>query len=229
MNRESKALWLAFALILCFSRSALAQKNLQNETFVINGGRGEVRILQIEGHNYIDIKDLARITNGSLTFQGNRTILTLPTSSRSSASTPSRSSAAEPGFSRQFMRAAIESTASMREWKSTLALSIRNGYPLGSEMLSYQGKARDSLNLAGAEVSTPSDRSGLQLLSNEFQNLSAWSNDLVSAQSSVSAGKYVVSDDTLNKDSMFQKISQCGDFLGPMLASGSFEDNAACH
>jgi hypothetical protein len=221
MNSESKAWWLAFALILYFSRSALAQENLQNETFVINGDRGEAKILQLEGHKYIDVEDLARITNGSLSFQENRLILTLPVSSDSSA--------AEPRFSRHFMRAGIEATTSMREWASTLALLIRNGYPVGNEILSYRERARDRLILAAAEVSTPSDRSGLQLLSNEFQNLSTWNNDLVNAQNSASAGEYVMSDDALNKDSMFQKISQCGEFLGPMLASGNLEDNPACH
>jgi hypothetical protein len=30
-------------------------------------------------------------------------------------------------------------------------------------------------------------------------------------------------------DPLFQKISECGKFLGPMLASGNFEDNATCH
>ncbi|HTC94690.1 MAG TPA: hypothetical protein VK699_14715 [Terriglobales bacterium] len=229
MNSESKAWWLVFALILYFSGSALAQENVQNEAFVINGVQGEAKILQIEGHKYIDINELARITNGSLSLQENRLILTLPVSGGSLADIASQSSDAEPGFSRHFMRAGIEATASMREWRSTLALLIRNGYPVGNEMLSYSGRARDRLILAAAEVATPSDRSGFQLLSNEFQNLSAWSNGLVNAQNSASAGEYVMSDDALNNDSMFQKISQCDEFLGPMLASGNFEDNAACH
>src|SRR5579859_3440308 len=121
MNSEPKAWGLALALILYLSRSALAQENAQNETFVINGVRGKAKILQIDGHNYIDIKDLARITNGSLSFQENRLILTLPVSSGSLAATAPQSSAAEPRFSRHFMLAGIEATTSMREWTSTLA------------------------------------------------------------------------------------------------------------
>jgi len=60
----------------------------------------------------VDVQDLARITNGSLSFEGNRITLTIPSSS--AAERPDRDSAGELGFSPVFRRAAIEAMASIR-------------------------------------------------------------------------------------------------------------------
>ncbi len=96
-------------------------------------------------------------------------------------------------------------------------------------MLDYSGRAQDNLTLASAAASTPSDQSGLQLLTNEFNNLETWSDNLVSARNSSDAANYAITDYALADDPLFQKITRCGQFLGPMLASGYFEDDTACH
>jgi hypothetical protein len=216
-------------MILGFSLVVSAQANPQTETLVINGNAGEAKILQVNGHEYVDIRDLARLTNGSLSFRGNRVILTLPASSSGSSTNPPANPAKGTGLSKEFMQAGIEAMAAMREWGSTLATLMRNGYPVGDEMRSYRGRSHDSLTLAAAAATTSSDQSALQLLSNEFSNVSTWSDNLVNARNSADAANYAVSDDALSNDPLFQKISQCGRFLGPMLASGTFEDNNACH
>ena len=233
MNTGCRWRWLVFAVSLGVSVTTLAQGKA-TQTFLVSGNSGEAKVLELKGHDYVDIRDLARITNGSLSFRENRLILTLPAPSNAIAvngpavDAPA-DAAAEQGLSRAFMRAAIEATASMREWRSTLAHLLRYGYPVGDEMVPYRERALDNLTLASAAATNSSDQSALQLLSNQFQNLSTWSNDLVKARNSASAAEYAISDDGLANDSLFQKISQCSRFLGPMLASGSFEDSAACH
>lgn len=234
MNIGSTCWRIIFTVVFIFSGVAVGQKNARNETFLINGNPDEIKVLRVQSREYVDIRDLARITKGSLSFEENRLILTLPTPPVSAppanpSANPAASPAPEPGLSRAFMRAGIEATSSMREWRSTLAHLLRNGYPVGDQMVPYRERALDNLTLASAAASTPSDQSALQLVSNEFQNLSAWSSNVVSARNSASAAEYAISGDALANDPLFQRISQCGTFLGPMLASGSFEDNAVCH
>jgi len=230
MNDRSKWVWLTLALLLAFVGSALAQGKQQNETLLINGYSGEAKIVQTGVHEYVDIRDLARITNSSLSFKENFVVLTLPVPRRVLvAARPAASPPVESGFSRDFMQAGIEATASMREWRSTLAAFLRNGYPVGKGMVSYRGRALDSLMLATAAASTPSDQSGLQLLTNEFNNVQTWSDNLVKASNSMDTANYAITDDALSNDPSFQKIVQCGQFLGPMLASGNFEDDSSCH
>jgi hypothetical protein len=132
MNDRSKWVWLTLALLLAFVGSALAQGKQQNETLLINGYSGEAKIVQTGVHEYVDIRDLARITNSSLSFKENFVVLTLPAPRRVLvAARPAASPPVESGFSRDFMQAGIEATASMREWRSTLAAFLRNGYPVG--------------------------------------------------------------------------------------------------
>src|SRR4051794_36872056 len=50
----------------------------QNSTLVVSGSGTEAPIKQINGVNYVDLEALARITRGTLSFQGNRVLLTLP-------------------------------------------------------------------------------------------------------------------------------------------------------
>src|SRR5260370_14190278 len=85
MNDRSKWVWLTVVPLLAFAVTALAQGKQQNKTLLINGYTGEANILQIEDHEYVDIRDLARITNGSLSFQENFVMLTLTDPRRETA------------------------------------------------------------------------------------------------------------------------------------------------
>lgn len=231
MNDRSKRLWLTVMLLLAFAGSALAQEKQQNETLLINGYSGKADITRTGVHEYIDIRDLARITNGSLSFKENFVVLTLPAPRivMAAANPPANPPAEAVGFSKGFMQAGIEAMASMREWRSALAALLRDGIPVGKGMADYRGRAHDSLMLATAAASTPSDQSGMQLLTNEFDNVETWSDNLVQASNSMDTANYAITDDTLSNDPLFQKIVQCGQFLAPMLASGNFEDDTSCH
>jgi hypothetical protein len=82
------------------------------------------------------------------------------------------------------MKAAIEATASIREWGGMLKVIVENGYPVGKAMAgntirAYQGRAADSIALASAAASSDDDRRGLEVLGNEFNNLQAWSDSFL--------------------------------------------------
>lgn len=212
-----------FATMLFLGSLALGQAQQHPSSLVVHGYEGQVPVVTVQGRPFVDLEALAEITSGSLGFNNGRIELTLPNGT---------SSAAEPAptaFSRPFMTAAIETIASMREWGSTLVVAIQNGYPVGNAMNRYRGRATDRLRIASASASTQADRSGLELLQNEFNNVQDWSNQLVNAQKTMSAGSLSTSDGALQDDPLYQKIVQCGQFLGPMLAGGTFQDESSCH
>jgi hypothetical protein len=210
---------------------ASAQTPRHGETLSIQGYPGEVSVTRWQGRALIDVQDLAQITNGSVRFEKNRIILTLP---QSDASEPAADHAAKSGFSRAFMRASIEAMASIREWGGMLMVTVQDGYPVGNTMagntvIAYEERASESVSLASAAASTESDSRGLELLRNEFSNLQAWADGYVKARNSLSAANLTISEGALDNDEGAQKIIACGQFLARMFAGGAFQDDAACH
>jgi hypothetical protein len=210
---------------------ALAQTQVQRETLSVQGYQGQATVIRNHGRVFVDVQDLTRITKGSLTFEGDRIILTL---APSDASEPVRDTATKSGFSPAFMRSAIEAMASIREWGGMLQVIVQNGYPVGKAMAgntirAYQGRAADSVALASAAASTDDDHRGLELLRNEFNNVQAWAESFVEARNSLSAADLSTSENPIKDDQDAQKIIRCGQFLAQMFASGAFQDDAACH
>ena len=222
--------WVALALMTIVAMAS-AQAQRQSETFSVQGYMAQANLIRSQGHVLLDVQDLARITKGSLSFEGNRIILTLP---RRDASEQPADDAAKAGFSAAFRRAAIEAMASIREWGGMLQVIVENGYPVGRAMAgntirAYQGRAADTIALAAAAASTDSDRRGIELLRNEFNNLQAWAESFVDARNSMRAVDLTTSENALKNDPDAQKIISCGQFLAQMFAGGTFEDDAACH
>lgn len=216
-------------VLLGFTAATQAQVQQQSRTLVVNGQAGESAIVQLNGRTYIDLESLLRIANGSVAFRGNQIALTI-SGDHSSRSTPTSSGADTPELSRDFTTAAIEGMALMREWASTLANAIQNGYPVTeSWVAAFRERAAQGLRLASISASTNNDRASLQLLTNEFEAVRKWSNKLVEARKSMSAANYALSAGALKDDPLSQKIIACGHFLGTMLASGNFHDDPSCH
>ena len=210
---------------------AAAQTQRESEVLSIQGYEGQANVIRNHERMFVDVQDLAQITNGSLTFQKDRIVLTLPPSNNFEAG---GDDGRESGFSRPFMKAAIESMASIREWGGTLLAIVQNGYPVlkttaGYTIATYQGRATDTLALASTAASTDSDHRGLELLNNEFNNVQAWSDAFVKARSSMNAVNLTTSEDALKQDPDAQKLVRCGQFLAQMFASGTFQDDVACH
>jgi len=220
---------LGVALMMVFI--AMAQTRPEREVLSVQGYEGQADIIRNQGRVFVDAQALARITKGSLNFGEDRIVLTLP---RSDTLERVGDSGAEPAFSRPFVKAAIEAMASIREWGGTLLATVQNGYPVtktaaGYTITGYQGRAADSIALASTAASTDSDRQGLELLKNEFNNLQAWSDAFVRARASLSAADLTTSEDALKDDQDAQKLVHCGQFLAQMFAGGTFQDDAACH
>jgi hypothetical protein len=210
---------------------ALPQTLAQRETLSVQGYAGQATIIRSRGRVFVDMQDLARITKGSLSFEGDRIILTL---APNDASEPAHDTARKYGFSPAFTRAAIEAMSSIREWGGTLQVVVENGYPVGKAMAgnsirAYEGRAADSIALAAAAASTESDHRGLELLTNEFNNLRTWAESFVDARSDMRAVNLTTSEHPLKDDEEAQKIMHCGQFLAQMFVGGTFEDDAACH
>ncbi len=239
-HRSLKPL-IVSATLFAFAVLSGPANGQQSRALVVTGYAGEAPVISSRGRTYVDLEALATVLHGTLGYQGTRMVLVLPksearrspatkltTAKQGSAATPSDPSQAEPKLSKEFVNAGIESLAEMREWASTLALTIKSGYPVGNAMADYQARAAKGFALAHAAASNESDRQALQLLTNEFENLRTWSNNLVQARNSMNAANLTLSQDALLNDALSQKLLRCWQFLGPMLASGRFEDNGSC-
>jgi len=219
------------AIQLFCSHNAIGQDNTRAATIVINGHSGQVDIVILENREYIDVRALARIANGSIAFQDNRIVLMLPETEVHSPSPPEASQpASSTGLSQEFVKAGIEEIALMREWASPIAYAVQNGYPITEQAENqYKAQAASGLKMAQASAKTDADRNAFQLLNNEFAAVEQWSNKLIQARKSMDTAKYAMSDSALRDDPLSQKIIACGHFLASMLGSGTFQDDSSCH
>ncbi len=124
---KRNAVLLAGLLIMV--AAAPAQTQHEREVLSVQGYQGQATVIQVQDRTFVDVQDLARVTNGSIRFEGQRTILTL-----GDASTPAGENTHRRGFSRPFMSASIEAMASIREWGGMLLITVQNGYPIGNNV-----------------------------------------------------------------------------------------------
>jgi hypothetical protein len=219
---------LMLVTLLLLSGIIWSQAAQQNPTLTISGQPGQTPVLQINGRSYVDIEALARLMNGSLSFKGNQTTLTLPGSDTNTP--PATASAASqpdnPGFSKEFMRAGIEEMSVIREWRSALINAVQNGYPVTDAFVAgYRGQAATNLRLASVAASTDSDRNAFQLLSNEFDNMQKLSHKILAARKNMN----YLSPDALKGDPLDQQILTCARSLAAMASTGQFQDDGSCH
>lgn len=231
MERMTKLLAFIFCVAPMMTAIAPAQTQRPREAFSVQGYSGQTNIMRLQGRAFVDVQDLARITTGSLSFTGDNLVLTLPACQ---ASERGDADAGKTGFSRSFMKAAIEAMGAIREWGGMLQATVQDRYPVGTPMtgntiIAYQERAADRVALASAAVSTDSDYRGLELLRNEFNDLKAWTDRFLQARKSLTAQYMTLTDTPLQDDDQAQKIIACGQFLAQMFPSGTFQDNAVCH
>ena len=117
-----------FGAVLLMVAMAMAQSQREKEALSVQGYQGRAGVIRYQGRVFVDAQALAQITNGSLSFEKSGIILTLPGPEGSSSSGDALTS----GFSRPFIKAAIEAMASIREWGGTLQAVVQNGYPVGN-------------------------------------------------------------------------------------------------
>ena len=227
MRNKSWRGWLILLVLLFVPRLARSQAVQQSRTLILNGQSGQVKIMEVDGRSYVDLESLARIVNGTLRFSSNQITLTLPSSAavtEPEAAPPKLP--ANTGFSKEFLRASIEEMAMIREWRSALVNSIENSFPIQEDWVErYRGQAAASLGLASVAASTDSDRSAVELLSNEFDNMRALSVQLLAERKSMQ----YVSPEHLKDDPLNQQILTCARSLASMAVGGQFVDDASCH
>jgi hypothetical protein len=223
MGSKSLAAQLAIVMSLIIPVFFLAQAAQKSRTFVISGHPGEVAVMEKDDHAYVEIEALARLTNGSLSFNGNQIVLTLL-----GAATPAPATTPPPpsGFTKDFIRAGIEEMAVIREWRSALRNAVQRGYPVTEDWIdAYQARGEKSLRLASLAATTEFDKDAVQLLTNEFKNMKNLSDRFVQANKS----RTYVSPESLNNDPLDQRILNCARSLAAMAASGQFADDGSCH
>ena len=227
MRKKSWRGWLILLVLLIVPGLALSQAVQQSRTLIVNGKSGQVKVMEIDGRSYVDLESLARIGNGTLAFSGNQITLTLPSFAARTASAAAPSSPpANTGFSKEFLGASIEEMAVIREWRSALVNSLENNFPIREDWVDrYRGQASTSLGLASVAASTDSDRSAVQLLSNELDNMKTLSVKLLAERKMM----HIVSPENLNDDPLNQNILTCARSLASMVVGGQFVDDPSCH
>jgi hypothetical protein len=198
-----------------------AQSAPHPQDLVVNGQAGKTTVLQVNGRAYVDVESIAHIGNGSVTFKDNQITLTLPAPASAAAGQ------AQPlGFSKEFPSAAIESMAAVREWRTAIATAIEYPNPVTDSWVSvFRGRANDALRQASVAAITSMDRATLQLLTNEFNNMQKWSDQIIAARKNLQ----FMSSTEINSDALYQQILTCSHSIAAMVASGQFQDEPACH
>jgi len=223
---RDKVLGIATAIALILIAPAMMMPQGQLASLTVNGHQGSVPVTQINGKNYVEIEALARLASGSLRFSGNQVTLTLSAAAENGAASGEEGAAAKTGFSREFLRAGIESLSTIREWHSALASAIENQFPVGQSWLTpYQSLATTNLRLAQVAATTDSDRSAAQLIANVFQKMKQLNDKYVAQRATLT----YISPDSLKNDPMDQNAVACGRSIAAMMAGGQFSDDGACH
>jgi hypothetical protein len=209
--------WLLAASFVAWPLLALPRSDHQKRTLVVNDQSGGASVIEADGHTYVDLEALARIANGSLVFQDDQIVLTIP------ASSPAPS--ADSAFSKSFMRAAIEELSVIREWRNALRNAVERSYPISDDWLSlYRNQAADGLRRASVEATTDGDRSALELFTNEFNNMEELADQYLEKSNAVE----YTPPDSLKDDPMHQRILTCARSLASMISNGQFVDDGSC-
>jgi hypothetical protein len=229
MNEKTRSVWVVAAVAMFVVVVGLVQAAQQGTVLVLNGYTETVPVMQVNGKNYVNVEALARATNGSMSFNGNQIVLTLPAAgSGGGTAAPQQAAPAasqNTGFSKEFLTAAIEEMSTLREWHSALASAIANGFPVTGELVApYQAQAVTNLGLMRVAVSTQSDQGAAQLISNAFQKMKQLSDKYVAKRANLE----FVGPNALKNDPLDQSLIACGKSLRSMAGSGQFVDDGTC-
>ncbi len=199
-------------------------------SLAVTGHAGQAPVIQRNGHSYVEVEGLARVTGGTLGFQGSRIVLTLPAAV---VQRPMQQAAApapppeEKGFTREFLRAGVEQMSVIREWRSALENAIRTNNPVEESWISYYRRAAtDKMAMATATATTESDRKAIGLLQSEMSMIGQLSDRFLALRSNLT----YVDPTSLDNDPLDQKILACAQGMAAIaVPGGMFEDVSACH
>jgi hypothetical protein len=214
--------WVTLVGLLVANGLALSQAGQPGETLTVRGFAGQAPVTRINGSSYVAIDALARLMSGSLAYQGSEIVLTIP----ASGTVLPTSRSANTGFSKEFLKASIETMSDIREWRSALLNAVENSYPVKDAwMADYRAQAAKNLRLTSVAVTTDSDRKTLPLLQKEFDHMQALGNKILAARKNLN----YITPESVKKDPLDQKILNCARSLAEMAASGEFQDVGTCN
>ena len=203
----------------------------QNTSLAVSGHSGQAPVIQRNGRSYVDVEALARLTGGTLGFQGSRIVLTLPPTTALPAGAqqpqPAPARPEDKGYSKDFLRAGVEQMSVVREWRSAIENAVRTNSPVEESWVSnYRRMANDRAALTSATAATDADRKGLSLLQGAMGMMAQLSDRFLSLRTTLT----YVSPDSLDNDPLDQKILACAQGMASQAIPGAqFEDVAACH
>lgn len=209
-------------LVAVLMPSVLVLVAQDTRALLVEGQQGQARVIQVQGKNYVEVEELARITGVSMRFVGNQIVLTLP----GSGDTPSQAApGASAGLSKPFVSAGIETMREILEWHAALKTGIERGYPLSDVWFgNYRRQIQSSLKQTEAVASTDTDQKAFPLLANEFNNMNA----LTDKYLRIAASRDYLAPDSLNRDPLEQKLLTCWQSLASMASSNQFVDDGSC-
>jgi hypothetical protein len=214
--------WTLSSVAILSLAGAIVLAAQDPSSLVVDGLSGEAKVVSVQGHSYVDVESLARLTNGSIHFSGNKLVLTIPglgSTSPSPATKPSE-------FSKDFLANAIEAMFQLREWHAALRSSIEHSYPIPADYCNTCRRGtQESLRLTNASISTDADRNAYVFLDNEFRTMDSLSQKYIQMAQSLT----YIAPDSLRNDPLEQKLTRCGHQLSTMASSRSFVDNGDCN
>jgi hypothetical protein len=195
----------------------------ETSALLIEGHQGQAKVIQVQGKNYVEVEALSRITGGSLRFEGNQIIVTLP--GGADAPPQTERSAPAAALSRPFLSAGIETMREILEWHAALKNGIERGYPLSDVWFGhFRRQIQSSLKQTEAAASTDVDQRALPLLTNEFNTMDA----LTDKYLEIAASRDYLEPDALNSDPLDQKLLTCWQSLASTASSNQFVDDGSC-
>lgn len=225
MNMRIAAIAILLTALSMPMANGRAQTAQKGSTLTIAGHPGEAQLLQVNGKSYVEIETLARLTQGTLSFKANQTILTLPPSDRE-LQVPAPATHAVSGLSRAFIQAGIEEMSVIREWRRAIVSAVQTNTPLSEDWISAQHSLADkNLALASSAASTDDDRSASPMLSAEFNNMQSLSDLYLALRKQAAA----ISPDTFHSGPLEDQILNCAQGFVSMTESRAFQDQRACH
>jgi hypothetical protein len=196
----------------------------ETSALLIEGPQGQTKVIQVQGKNYVEVDEFARITGGSLRFVGNQIILSLPGSD-----TPAQAAQSAPqqaaGLSKPFLTGGIETMREILEWHAALKNAIERDYPLSDTWFgNYRRQIRSSLAQTQAAASTDLDQKAFPLLTNEFNTMDA----LTDKYLKITVSRDYLAPNSLDSDPLNQKLLTCWQSLASMASSNQYVDDGSC-
>jgi hypothetical protein len=196
----------------------------ETSALLIEGPQGQTKVIQVQGKNYVEVDEFARITGGSLRFAGNQIILTVPGSD-----TPAQAAQSAPqqaaGLSKPFLTGGIETMREILEWHAALKNAIERNYPLSDTWFgNYRRQIRSSLAQTQAAASTDLDQKAFPLLTNEFNTMDA----LTDKYLKITVSRDYLAPNSLDSDPLNQKLLTCWQSLASMASSNQYVDDGSC-